>query len=136
MDPITAISLAGTIATFVDFAIKVTDRTREVYSSPCGTSAQVLAAETTTNRIIQNLQLLRSEKALALSRDVDQTLVDMSAECEVVAEDMLRILGKLQNTGKRSPVTAVKLAFRSIASQRQVDELSSRLKNLQSLIQL
>lgn len=71
MDPITAFSLASSIATFVGFGLKLVSHTSELYTSAAGARAEAVEIENATTHLLDALGLLRAQAALATSRGVD-----------------------------------------------------------------
>lgn len=129
MDPVTAIGLAGTIATFIDYSIKLQKCPAEVQSQ--GACAQILEAEAFAQQTLLSLQHL---KALT-TRGIEPDPTILSRECTLAAENLLQVLHPLKCKGK-SKWMRLKKAFRSMLSQRHVNSLTTRLTALQEQIQL
>ncbi len=136
MDPITALGLAGTIATFVDLSIKVLSRAREGYVSAEGACEQTLSAEADARRVSEVLCVLRGQETLTTWRNIDHGLLKLCADCDAVADELLKLLQPLVCQGRKSRRSSLKKAILSVRCQPHVDKLMARLRDLQGQLQM
>ena len=104
MEPLTALSLASNIIQVVDFSIRLVSKGYKIYKSADGTLAEYVDAEAVTNSLhILNGRLQRSVKDSIrngpLSED-EQSLMNLCANCERVANELLARFDRVKVTGK------------------------------------
>lgn len=132
MDPITAISLASSLITFVDFASKVVAGTYEVYSSTTGASAENAHIDC----IIGDLQDVATDletDAIGNSKH-EKALKELASKCGEVAHDLLLLLKKIKSKGSPSAMKSLKTVLISISKQKEITELEKRLGDYRSQI--
>ena len=100
MDPVTAISFASSILTFIDFSWNLITGAREVYKSTAGTTSENAHIST----VIDDLQDITE----ALTADVEgktkhkKGLCKLADNCQDLSQDLSKILEKLKVTEKNS----------------------------------
>jgi hypothetical protein len=143
MDPMTALSLAGTIVQFVDFGTKLLKDGRELYKSGSGALTVNEELELTTN----DLRALITKVRLGLSTvpalgplteeetEDNYSFKKICDEAAKISENIIERLDKLKikNTEHRK-WTSLKHAVRSGWEQRELADLIKRLSNFREAL--
>jgi len=130
MDPITAVSLAGTIISFVDLGLKVFSKAAEIRRSTDGFSSGSSTAQLIAADIVRSMESIRTSQLLAVARgsadshDYD-ALLD---ECAAIAKELLEDLAKIRDGEPRGKFSSPKKAMASIRSEKHVETVLKRLE--------
>lgn len=134
MDPATAIGVASSAITFVDFSRKLLRRAYEIYRSSDGRSKEetrALADLMDFSRLAQNAQRCLTRFG-STSEDVEVSIV--LEEVNGVFRDFEEVIRKLvsrTDPGKRI-LTSLQTAAKSLYGDSVVSELQERLEEIQS----
>ncbi|KAI1409313.1 hypothetical protein F5Y13DRAFT_94779 [Hypoxylon sp. FL1857] len=138
MDPFSAISLAGNIIAFVEFGIKLTMKSSEIYGSMSG--------ETEANRVISTITTDLNAFSENLGRTIsthssaaEENIASLARDCAVDAAKLTRILNRLQIAGKdsrRRKLLPLIPALKSLWKQKDIQEIQQRLTNFRAQITL
>jgi hypothetical protein len=130
MDPLTALSVAGTIVQFVDYGTRLLSNARELYKSSAGT----LDANNELELVTTDLQALITKLRASVPLSEDQgdgepssfeTLCDEAAK---VAEELLGRLDKLKNKKETHKIWhSLQKAEECEWSKKEIGELKTRL---------
>ncbi|CZR68584.1 uncharacterized protein PAC_18483 [Phialocephala subalpina] len=159
MDPITAVSLAGTVVQFVDFTTKLISTVRQLYSkgqpdsdavaAKSATQIQQLAASAVTDLHDYQLTLqegLTSDTASqSLARDEEILkalciLFSISYECTYEAGALIRLLDKLKVPANAGGDTvyrgwkSLKQALMSVCSRGEIERLEQKLSDYRTQV--
>ena len=132
MDPMTAISLASSLITFVDFASKIVTGTYEVYNSTVGSTIENAHIDT----VISDLK----EVAADLETDVpgkskhERALKEFASKCDKVANDLLQLLNRIKSDSSQSTWKSLKATLISMRKQKEITGLEKRLNDYRSQI--
>jgi uncharacterized protein (DUF342 family) len=134
MDPITAIGLASSLITFVDFATKIVAGTYEVYNSVTGTTIGNAHIDT----VIGDLKGVAAELEIDLPgiSKHERALKDLASNCQKDGNELLRLLDTIKVDGKRSTWKSFKTTLISIRKQKEIVGLQKRLSDYRSQILL
>ena len=145
LDPLTAISLSGSILQFVDFGSKVISGSYEIYQSGKGALQENLEIENITKEVNRlNVKILSSETEPpsphlnALSQD-DASLRKLAESCKLVADDLLDMLQELKarpSSGRSRKWTSFRAAVANQTpwNKDKVQNLEKRLHRIQEHI--
>jgi hypothetical protein len=130
MDPITAISLASSIVTFVDFATKIVSGTYEVYRS--GATDDNVHVDT----IVEDLTEITAHLSVAIPGKTanEIALKNLAAKCEVVSGKLQAILDSLKVSGDRTMWKSLKVRIKSMRESKDIIELEKQLADYRSQI--
>ena len=131
MDPITAVSLAGTVIQFVDFTGKVISKSTEFYRSGRGEFAEHDDIETTAADLTKLNTQLKQTTAVD-----DPDLQALCQACGDVADQLLAALAKVKVNGKGQKWQSLRKALRSIWSKEEIGQLEQRLASFRSELNL
>jgi hypothetical protein len=131
MDPITAVSLAGTVIQFVDFTSKLVSKSTELYRSGRGVLAENADIETTTADLTKLNGRLKQTTAVG-----DSDLQALCQACGDVAEQLLAALAKVKVNGKGQKWQSLRKALRSIWSKEEIGQLEQRLASFRGELHL
>jgi hypothetical protein len=130
LDPLTALSLAGTIVQFVDFSSKIVSKTRELSKSAHGATEEAFNVEIVTRDLLRLSQSLRNWLRLSGVESDDKDDQDLEALCDgciYLPEKLLarlRILKVQHGAGK---VQVLQQAIKTVWSRRELDQLAEQL---------
>jgi hypothetical protein len=136
MDPLTCLSVAGTVAQFVDFSFKILKGTLQLYEDG------QLAVHEQTARVVKDLsnfstQMHCSVRAEGISRALTENELELEKlckECGVLADDMISRLNKFKASDKRQIWNSVGQVFMSVWSKKELDALESRLSKYRDMM--
>jgi hypothetical protein len=138
LDPLTAISLAGNVAQFVDFSSKIVSRTRELTKSSHRATQEAYNAEILVRDLVRVTEKVkdgaRAARAASLGEE-DKALEDLCNGCIILSERMIKRLEKLkpeEGAGKRQ---AFLHALKSVWSQRELECEESQLATYRSQLE-
>ena len=143
MNPLDALSLAGTIIQFVEFSSKVLAGTCELYKS----GAEALTVHQQLSLVTDDLSVLStklSDSYLGLSgmgvvsSAVDDSFLQICRASSEVSTELNNKLNKLKVTavGKRRKWQTLKQALKSVWSDKELTALVDRLALLRDSIQM
>ncbi|KAL3443588.1 hypothetical protein BJX65DRAFT_311748 [Aspergillus insuetus] len=132
MEPLTAVSLAGTILQFIDFSSKLVAGTYEVYRSASGATAE--NEDITT--VISDLKEVTSE----LDVDIpgrgkhEKALKALATKCADLSGQLLAVLEKLKTPGKTSAWKSIRVKWSSMRKSDEIQRIERRLGEYRSEI--
>ncbi|KEZ45757.1 hypothetical protein SAPIO_CDS1557 [Scedosporium apiospermum] len=134
MEPVSAVGLASSIITFVEFAFKLVTGALEVYRSVDGTLEENARLERVIgdlNSIVDDLGKkggggCRSERAIR----------DLAVECQADAELLVDILKSLKVPGRRTLWKSVTAQWKALLRKDEITGLKERLQEYRSEIML
>ncbi|KAK7994586.1 DNA damage-inducible protein 1 [Apiospora marii] len=146
MDPLSAVSLAGTVISFVDFSLKLASKATKMYSSENGSSEEDSNLET----ICATLSECSAKLSTATSRGGNQLprsrsrIQDLAQACQTDCAAMLRILNKLKEARKFDPgdstferrAKALRGALKAVFKDPELKSIEARLQRTQSTLTL
>ena len=131
LDPLTALSVAGTIVQFVDFGSKLVSRSQELYRSSNGNlsvNEELSLITTTLLKLITKLRRpLALEELTTSDGDDYQALTALCDSCAQLAEELLTRLQSLKISGKFKMWRSIQQAIKSCWAEKDLDSLFKRL---------
>jgi hypothetical protein len=143
MDPLSALSLAGTIVQFVDFGSTLLREARGLYQSSSGdlTANEELELVTADLRaLVAKLQQSETPQAIPgpLTKDEHDDNISFEKICAgamSIAQELLERLEKLKLKGIRSSKwDAFQKAVKSLWTKKEVNELVDRLSKFKAAL--
>lgn len=142
MDPLSVVSLVGTIVQFVDFGGKLLSNAIELYRSPVGT----LAAHHELELVTTNLQALISKLQHAASSGDEASSQEFASQQKVlealcdeavrVAKELVNRLEKLKvKDGKLRKWHSLKQAVEAAWSRQEILDLKRQLLGLKDALE-
>jgi plasmid maintenance system antidote protein VapI len=136
MDPLTALSLAGTIVQFVQFATQIVQAT---VSGPLPVHEELETRTLALRDFIARLRRPRDPENAPTSlpspvEAFDKTLQDLCDGCAVVADELLTRLNRLKVEGKHNMWKNLQNAIKSAWSQNELESLGRRLSEFQTAL--
>jgi vacuolar-type H+-ATPase subunit I/STV1 len=137
MDPLTALSVAGTVVQFVDFSIKILSTTRKLYHSVSGNLPAYEELEYITTDI--------SRLAARLQKPLDQDggaqacspeLQELCSKCSDAALELLHHLDQLKVDKKKMAWQSFRVALQASWTKEDLNELVTRLNACKQSIQM
>ncbi|KAG4418327.1 hypothetical protein IFR04_008536 [Cadophora malorum] len=143
MDPLTALSVAGTIVQFVDFGTKLLTHATELYQSSRGTlrsNDEIELVTTDLRGLITKLrQPCHSERDIELSSDdvlQQATFQKLCDEATKLAEELVERLDKLKvRNGKNKIWHSLKQAIEAVWSEKEMAEIRKRLLSFRDALE-
>jgi hypothetical protein len=136
LDPLTALSLAGTVVQFVDFSTKLVTKTYELHKSKSG----CLRVNEELEEVSLSLKMLalKLKRPLALGDEQDadaKALEKLCDACVTIADEMVERLDRVKVNAKsgsfRSMKEALLAAFKDGSQKNPAGELDSLVRRLQ-----
>lgn len=135
IEGLAAISLAGNIIQFISFSSVLLSRSREIYHSASGSSAENVDLET----ISENIKDLSTQ--IHSNANVSDRFRNIAVRCESVAKELLDAISKLQckarAQGSQNGPTkwqSFRKSLRSLWEKERIEELRSRLDQLRDQV--
>jgi hypothetical protein len=122
MDPLTAVSLVGTVITLVEFSRELLSSAGEIYRDSALT--QWTDLETATNSLLELNGKLQTATGIT---EHDPALGKLCEALQEVANELLSKLFKLKVQGKRGKWKSMRAALESVWSKGAIDSLEKRL---------
>ncbi|KAL1870896.1 hypothetical protein Daus18300_004985 [Diaporthe australafricana] len=136
MDGFSAVSLAGNVAQFVEYGIRIIRKTQEIAKSTQGVSKEVEELKTIVDDIDPTLRSIKNRSNSDDNFDDDdslQRLVEKCLDLSPKVSDILESLRLKDSHGPR-PVQALRKAAQTLHKKGEMDQLSTRLFSLRSQI--
>lgn len=131
LDPLSALSLAGTIVQFVDFSGKILNKSYELYTSATGSLAVNDELGLATSDLLKLITKLRLPTnvvgATGTPAEVEVSLDKLCNECRKVANELLDSLEETKVKGEKTKWASFRQAVKSTWSEKDRAALSSRL---------
>jgi hypothetical protein len=143
MDPLTALSLAGTIVQFVDFGTKLLSESRGLYKSSSGALDANIELELITSDLYALITKLRfsssvkdSNSLITANEHEDQ--VGLETICDHAAKVAEQLLGRLNDLklkgGKHRKWESFQQAVKSAWSKEEITGLATRLSSFRQAL--
>ncbi|KAK7986940.1 hypothetical protein PG988_001928 [Apiospora saccharicola] len=150
MDPLSAVSLAGTVVAFVDFSLKLASRATEICGSENGSSDEEASLETvyaTLSKCSANLSTAVGGQATTGSSQLPRSYAcirKLAHACQTDCAAMLKILERLKEARKFEPgdssierrAKSIRGALKAIFKDPELKSLESRLQRTQRALTL
>lgn len=130
MDPLTAVSLAGTIVQFVDFSSKIVSKGYHLYTSGEGSLPENERLNYVTSDLKALSMRLKHHDRLGCSTKDEQALEDMASRCSAISDELLAKLEKLRvsKNAKHRRWKSFRQALKSVWSKEDLDRLAATLR--------
>ena len=137
LDPLSAISLAGTITQFVNYATKLISKGHALCKSGEGALAENLDLEMIARNLTDiNFRVLQAYRKLPSTTDPaatasfldQQSLKSIAEACDDLAKQLLDALQKLRVQGSHRTWKSVRQAFKSVWEKSHIDDLRVRME--------
>lgn len=130
MDPITAVSFAASILTFIDFGYKIVTGALEIVKS--GSTSDNAHTSTVINYFHEIVKPL-SEHPPGKSEH-EEALKKLAEECKQVSQELVKLLDKLTTNPGCSLWTSARVSLRSMRKKGEVVDLENKLDKYRSQI--
>lgn len=132
MDPLTAIGLAGNILAFIDFSYKVISGANKVLSNSSGMTSE---NESLTVLVVDlNLVTQKLSTDITAQTENERQLCALAANCYKLSEELKHIIASLKLGDRQSKWDGLKVKWRSMRKEKDVDSIERRLNGYQSQI--
>ncbi|KAK8073103.1 hypothetical protein PG996_006451 [Apiospora saccharicola] len=150
MDPLSAVSLAGTVVAFVDFSLKLASRATEICGSENGSSDKEASLETvyaTLSKCSANLSTAVGGQTTTGSSQLPRSYAcirELAHACQIDCAAMLRMLERLKEARKFEPgdssierrAKSLRGALKAVFRDPELKSLESRLQRTQRALTL
>ncbi|KAI0541015.1 hypothetical protein GGR58DRAFT_498633 [Xylaria digitata] len=143
MDPISALGIASSVITFIDFAAKLISTTQVIFHSSDGASTDDLALAKIYTKLRNLSARLASSACPQQSFSSSQSLEDvsglqeLSAACEQDCQEIINALQAFKIQGKDGRLWgSVKAAFKSKLGRSKITAIEGRLERAQRVMSL
>ena len=132
MDPITAVSFAASILTFIDFSHQVVCGTYEIIKSGSTTeNAHVSVVTMDLDKITKAL----NQRPSGYSKH-EEALNTLATECQDVSDELRKLLDRVKTKAGSSKWKSIKVALHSMWKKGEIAELDNRIGKYRSEILL
>jgi len=136
MDGLSALSVAASVAQFIEFGCSLVGKSNEIYKSASGLSAQYGETENATNRLLGLSTRLatsldiKAQSSNQSSRD-STALTEICRGCIKVSEELMNMLDKLRlsDDKKNRHWKSFRQALKSVWSKGAIDAIAMRLQS-------
>lgn len=134
MDPVSALSLASAITTFINFGTKLTRGTLEIYKSASGSTI----GNAHLRGITQDLRDITTDLKVCLEGGSkhEKDLEDLAAECRGLGDTLVRLIDKLTVAGERTWSKSLQAKCKSMRRERDIKDLKGKLASYPSRLLL
>jgi hypothetical protein len=144
MDGLSALSVAASVAQFIEFGASLVSKSKEIYHSADGLPIQQLEAATAAKRLVILSERIKTARQLEHARTEESFREDGSADeqaleaicdgCISVSKQLILKLEKLKvnDARKHRKFKSFRQALKSVWSKQAVDEIAGRLKAFQT----
>ena len=127
MDTLTALSTAGTLVQFLDFALKVLTTSHPLYKL----SAGPLSANEELKCVARDFSALAKRlKHVQQAAQNEPALEDLCRKCENIAQELMEHLGILRALGKKEALKSFRNPFKATWDLQHLDVLVQTLQVL------
>lgn len=134
MDPFTAIGLADNIINFIEFACKIVYGGYQILNSASGMTPE----NTTLSVLLDDLNAVTKGLLVDLPgpnrTENEEELCRLAAACHELSMELAEVLSLLKVTDRRSRWQSMKVKWRSIRKERNIEAIERRLSKFQSQI--
>jgi len=139
MDPLSALSIAGTVVQFVDFGLNIVSKGRRIYRSGNGTLSEYHDLELLTNDLLTLQAKLRcsipSHTPDRKSSADDAALETLCTTSGDLAGTLLERLNMAKAQGRYRAWKSFRQALKSVWSKKAIDEMVERLLAVRDQLQ-
>jgi hypothetical protein len=134
MDPISALSVAGTVVQFVQFATALFNNVREIHHSTSGTSVVTQGLEAIHSTLSQISNDLRPPGPSRYGKELDLLVKNCKDDCD----RLLKLVDQLKVEGgeKKRWWKSFQKAMLELWTQKDVEDLRQRISDSQAAILL
>jgi hypothetical protein len=139
MDPVTAIGLVSAILSFIGFGTKLVRGTIEIYGTADGVLAENRSREAVAGKMKELAARMAPPDAGGKAPQLagkDKDLCDLAAECRAISEKLVELLGRIKPRDPGRKLQSLWAALRSVASEREREELERRLDYCRGQLEL
>ena len=141
LDPLSALSVAGTVVQFVDFGTKLLHTTTELYNSISGATRDEYRLSIVTTELLKLITKLSRplllENGRAYSTSAEDELESLCHECSLVAQELLeRLEGLKVKNGSFRSVHSLQKAVKTAWTKDEIATITKRLSSFQQIIQM
>lgn len=133
MDPLSILSLAGSVIQLIDFSSKLVSKGYKIYNSANGLLIDYADLSSAATHLLRlNEQLKQSVAGNSRIRNPDPThttLLEVCDSCTLVARQLITAIDQLRVRGRRTRWKSVRQAFKSIYGQHVINEMKAKLES-------
>ncbi|MCJ1344280.1 hypothetical protein MMC31_002483 [Peltigera leucophlebia] len=137
MEPLSAVSLVGTVVQFLDFGIKLVAKTKEIYNSSEGAEIRTIELDAIAQNLVSlNRRVsIRSHKLCASGISEDERALEaITTQCNKIGEELIDALQKTKVQGAHKRYKSVRQALKSVLGPDKIQDLYDRLKQYREQI--
>ena len=138
MEPLSAISLAGTIVQLIDFGCGLLSKGRKIYNSADGALIENSQLEMVAINLMGINKRLNSQSS-SQTKSSDPTSSDVDMErlikvCDGIAKELLDALSSLKSRGAPRRWQSFRQAFKYVLKKEKIDDLVRRMDSCRAQI--
>lgn len=134
MDPLTAIGLAGNIINFIEFSFKVIAGGHSIANSVSGMTPENASLDVILDDLKAVTKGLLIEIPDLAGSDNEKELARLATSCYHLSKELSEILAPLRLSEGRSKWQGMKVKWRSLRKEKEIESIERRLNDFQSQI--
>ena len=132
MDPVSALGLASSIITFIDFASKIVAGTYEIYQSAAGATDENAHVDTISDDLAEMTAGLATTIPGRTKNEI--ALRNLASKCEAVARKLQAFLASLRVVGEHTTWKSLKVKIKSMRREPEIVGLEKQLGDYRAQI--
>jgi hypothetical protein len=132
MEPLVAIGLAGNILQFIDFCYNVISGINKVCSSASGMTPENEGLSVLVDDLNAVAQTLLTD--IPAKTENEKQLCALATDCYTFSEELQQILRRLRVGDRNSKWDALRVKWRSMRKEKEVEAIERRLNGYQAQI--
>lgn len=135
MEPLGVLAVATSVIQIVDFASRLLSRSAKIYNSADGQLDEHAALSSATQHLSELCSQLK-DNVKTSKRFIDQKILQLSEECQKVAEELGQALEGAQTKTGIGRVESVYHALRLVRKEKKISGIERNLEQIRSQIVL
>lgn len=135
MDPITAIGLASSVLSFIDYGAKIVSGAIEIYQSSSGLTDSNRGSKAIVTEVRQLALRLQPPANTQLSGD-EKSLCNLTTECDNIAEQIIDLIEKVEPKSRKSKGSSLRAAIKTKWYESDRRRLEERLNQCRAQLNL
>jgi hypothetical protein len=137
LEPLTALSVAGTIVQFIDFSCRIITASVQLHRSEHGALKVNEVLEVVTSDLVKlTTKLHRLDRASGSVSEDEQALINLCDSCNTVADELLSRLKTLKVQGRHRKWESLRQAIKTVWAEEELSALGRKLITFKQSLEL
>lgn len=134
MDPLAAIGLAGNIVNFIEFSFRVISGGQQVLNSASGMTPENTSLDAFLDDLKAVTKGLLIEFPTSVCSENEAELSRLAGYCYDLSKELSGILTRLKVSDEKSKWQGIRVKWRSMCKEKEIEAIERRLNDFQSQI--